>query len=94
MASFLIFFSRYFWVERPSSKRQYQIEPSRGKMKIIDLRSIHWIVVWTDNVVDLHSKKQNARYRECYICFGCETEIEVVRIFAIFQDRPVFRHII
>jgi len=39
-----------------------------------------------------HSKI--TRFGECFTCFGCETETGVIRIFVIFQDRPMFSHII
>jgi len=38
-------------------------------------------------------KKQNIRLGECYTCFGCETNTEVVRSVVIFQHRPMFSHI-
>jgi len=38
--------------------------------------------------------KTKPRFGECYTCFGCENKTEVVRILVVFQDRPMFGHII
>jgi len=42
----------------------------------------------------IHSKK-NTRFRECFICFGCETNTGEVRTyFGIFSSyRPMFSHV-
>ena len=59
---------------------------------ILKLRSIQLLSqrgAWIGNIA-LHKSK--ARFRECYAC-GCKTEARVVRIFIIFQDRPM-SHII
>jgi len=38
--------------------------------------------------------KINPRFWECYTCFGYATTMGVGRISVIFQDRPMFGHII
>jgi len=38
--------------------------------------------------------KTKPRFRECYTFFGCETKKEVVHILVVFQDEPMFSHII
>jgi len=38
--------------------------------------------------------KTNSRFGELYTCFGRETKTRMVRILVIFQDRPMFSHII
>ena len=40
--------------------------------------------------VQYYSKKQNTRFRECFICFGCETKTGVVRILVIFQGSHIY----
>jgi len=43
------------------------------------------------NKLKINNKKTFGGF---YTCFGCETKTGVVRILVIFQDRPVFSHII